>query len=57
VDRRNGVREAGVRGLGPGIPGLARRQLDTVPLDQWERGKEQIVYESWIAKATALVAE
>jgi hypothetical protein len=39
VDRRNGVREAGVRALRSGIPGLARRQLDAVPLDKWSAAK------------------
>jgi hypothetical protein len=45
------VREAGVRALGSGIPGIAREQLHAVPLDQWERHKDQFVYESWIASA------
>src|SRR5260370_26232660 len=50
------VREAGVRALGSGIPGIARDQLNALPLDQWERRKDQFVYETWIAKAKALVA-
>ncbi len=49
------VREAGVRALGSGIPGIAREQLHAVPLDRWERDKDRFVYESWIAKAKALV--
>jgi dienelactone hydrolase len=51
------VREAGVRALGSGIPGIRREQLNALPLDQWERDKDQFVYESWIAKAKALVAQ
>lgn len=53
------VREAGIRALGSGIPGIARErdQLNAVPLDQWKRNKDQFVYESWIAKAKALVAQ
>jgi dienelactone hydrolase len=50
------VREAGVHALGSGIPGIAREQLDAVPLDQWEGHKDQFVYESWIAKAKEIVA-
>jgi dienelactone hydrolase len=49
------VREAGVRALGSGIPGIAREQFDAVPLDQWKRNKDRFVYESWIAKAKALI--
>lgn len=51
------VREAGARALGSGIPGVAREQLHAVPLQQWERDKDQFVYESWIAKAKALVPQ
>jgi dienelactone hydrolase len=49
------VREAGVRALGSGIPGLPRERLNAVPLDQWQRDKAQYVYETWIAKAKELV--
>jgi dienelactone hydrolase len=49
------VREAGVRALGTGIPGIPREQLNAVPLDRWERDKDQFIYETWIAKAKALV--
>jgi hypothetical protein len=51
------VREAGARALGSGIPGIPREQLSAVPLDEWQRNKDRFVYESWIAKAKALVAE
>jgi len=49
------LREAGVRALGSGIPGIPYDQLDAVPRDQWESAKDQFVYETWIAKAKALV--
>ena len=49
------IREAGVRALGTGIPGIPREQLNAVPLDLWERDKDQFIYETWIAKAKALV--
>src|SRR5262249_54164879 len=51
------VREAGARALGTGIHGVARERLHAVPVEQWEREKEQFIYEAWIAKAKALVHE
>jgi hypothetical protein len=51
------LREAGIRALGSGIPGVAREQLNAVPLEEWKRDRDQFVYESWIAKAKALVKE
>ncbi len=48
-------REGGTHALGTGIPGVPRESLNALPLDQWERDKEQFVYETWIAKAKALV--
>jgi dienelactone hydrolase len=51
------IREAGTRALGSGIPGIARERLNAVPLDEWTRHKDQFIYESWIAKAKALVSE
>jgi hypothetical protein len=50
-----GIREAGVRALGSGIPGLRREQLDAVPRAQRDRKKDRFVYETWIAGARALV--
>lgn len=49
------VREAGVRALGTGIPGLTRDQLTAVPRAQWEREKDRFVYEKWIERAKAEV--
>jgi dienelactone hydrolase len=51
------LREGGTRALGTGIPGVARESLSALPPDRWEREKEQFVYETWIAKAKALVTE
>jgi hypothetical protein len=48
------VREAGVRALGSGIPGLTREQLTAVPIAEWEREEERFVYEKWIDQARAL---
>ena len=47
------VREAGVRALGSGIPGLTRQQLTSVPLAEWEQHRNLFVYENWIAHARA----
>lgn len=49
------VREAGVRALGSGIPGLTREQLTAVPIAEWEREKDRFVYEKWIERARAAV--
>jgi dienelactone hydrolase len=51
------VREAGTRALDSRIPGVAREKLNAVPLDEWQRSKDQFVCESWIARAKALVSQ
>jgi hypothetical protein len=51
------LREGGTRALGAGIPAVARERLNALPLDQWERDKEQFVYETWITKAKELVTQ
>jgi dienelactone hydrolase len=51
------VREAGVRALGSGIPGLSREQLTAVPVAEWEREKDRFIYEAWIEHARAAVGK
>ncbi len=51
------LREAGVRALGSGIPGLTREQLTAVPLAEWEREKDRFVYEKWIEQARAVTGK
>jgi dienelactone hydrolase len=51
------VREAGVRALGTGIPGLTREQLTAVPIAEWQREKDRFVYEKWVEQARALVGK
>lgn len=51
------LREAGVRALGSGIPGLTREQLTAVPIAEWEREKDRFIYEKWIEHARALVSK
>jgi dienelactone hydrolase len=47
------LREAGVRALGSGMPGLTREQLTAVPVPEWERDKNRFIYEKWIEHARA----
>jgi len=47
------LREGGTHALGSGIPGVPRESLHALPADQWEREKEQFVYETWIDRAKA----
>jgi dienelactone hydrolase len=49
------VREAGVQALGSGIPGLRREQLNALAPDEWQRDKDQFIYERWIDRARAMV--
>jgi dienelactone hydrolase len=49
------LREGGTQALGAGIPGVAHDQLNAVPRAEWERDKEKFIYETWIARAKALV--
>jgi len=51
------VREAGVRALGSGIPGLTREQLTAVPVAEWERQKDRFIYEKWIEEARAVAGK
>lgn len=49
------LREGGTRALGAGIPGVPHDALDAAPAGQWERDKDRFIYETWIARAKALV--
>jgi len=51
------AREAGVRALGSGIPGLTREQLTAVPVAEWERQKDRFIYEKWIEEARAVAGK
>jgi len=44
-------REGGTPALGDGVPGLTRQQLSVLTADEWEQRKDELIYESWVAKA------
>jgi dienelactone hydrolase len=46
-------REGGLEALGTGYPGIAREQLNVLPDADWQRLKDQLVYESWAEKTVA----
>jgi dienelactone hydrolase len=43
--------ESGTRALGTGIPGLTREQLNVFPLEEWQREKDRLILDSWLARA------
>jgi hypothetical protein len=45
--------EGGVRALTRDIPNVSRDQLQAVPLDQWQRDKDDFTWESWVERASA----
>jgi len=45
--------EGGVRALAAGVPNLSREQLQAVPTEEWERHKDDFVWESWVERARA----
>ncbi|MGA2268001.1 MAG: glycoside hydrolase family 2 TIM barrel-domain containing protein [Bryobacteraceae bacterium] len=49
------LREGGTIALGAGIPAVAHDLLNSLPLDGWERDKNQYVYETWLKEAGGLV--
>ncbi|MCP5118229.1 MAG: acetylxylan esterase, partial [bacterium] len=44
-------REGGARALGTGIPGLSRKELSVFSPQEWERHKDQLIYERWVEAA------
>ncbi len=43
-------REGGVMALGIGIPNLSREELTVVPMEQWEKRKDEYVYSAWVQR-------
>jgi len=41
--------------MGDGVPGLTREQLSVFPAAEWERQKDRLVYEKWLAAARAVL--
>ncbi len=48
-------REGGVMALGRGVPNLTREQLTVVPLEQWQKNKDQYVYSAWVRRTVDLL--
>ncbi len=45
------LREGGTRALGADFPPVPHEQLNALPVDRWERDKDQYIYESWLKAA------
>jgi dienelactone hydrolase len=50
------VSEGGVRALAADVPNVPRDQLQAVPLDQWQRHKDDFVWEAWVERAKSASA-
>ena len=51
------LREGGTRALGTGVPAVPHDSLNALPLAQWERDKDQYVYETWLREAKSRLVE
>jgi hypothetical protein len=47
-------REGGLDAVGRGFPGIPRASLMVLPDTVWEQQKQELIYDSWAAKARAL---
>ena len=45
--------EGGVRALTADVPNVPRDELQAVPLDTWQREKDDFTWESWVKRAGA----
>ncbi|MEO7144876.1 MAG: alpha/beta fold hydrolase [Bryobacteraceae bacterium] len=50
-------REGGTPALGTGIPGVPREELNVLPRDEWEKVKDTMILESWLADAKKQVTD
>jgi dienelactone hydrolase len=48
---QNELSEGGVRALTTDIPNVPRDELQTVPLDEWQRDEDDFTWESWVKRA------
>jgi dienelactone hydrolase len=44
-------REGGALAVGSGLPGIGREKLFVLPRAEWEKRKNELVYESWVEQA------
>ncbi|MEO7652375.1 MAG: prolyl oligopeptidase family serine peptidase [Bryobacteraceae bacterium] len=49
-------REGGTRALGEGVPGIKREDLFVLSAAEWEKQKEHLVHEGWLAEARKRLA-
>ena len=45
--------EGGVRALTTDVPNVPRDELQAIPLDEWQRDKDDFTWESWVKRASA----
>jgi dienelactone hydrolase len=45
------LREGGTRALGSDIPAVPHDLLNSLPLERWERDKDNYIYETWLKEA------
>lgn len=46
-------REGGVMALGDDVPNVPRADLNVLPMDEWQREKPELVYDTWIERVLA----
>jgi len=47
------LREGGTRALGADVPAVPHDEMNALPLELWNRVKDQYVYETWVKEAKA----
>ena len=47
------LREGGTRSLGADVPAVPHDEMNALPLELWNRVKDQYVYETWVKEAKA----
>jgi hypothetical protein len=47
--------EAGMHALGANVPGLTREQLSVFSPEEWEKEKDNLTLDSWVAKTLKLM--
>ena len=48
-------REGGVMALGKNVTNMTREQLTVVPIDQWQKDRDQYVYSAWVRRTLDLL--
>jgi hypothetical protein len=45
--------EGGVRALTTDVPNVPREKLQAVPFDEWQKDKDNFIWEAWVTRAHA----